>query len=185
VDVQSFYWKPAEDYFLIVSELVPYKRIDTAVRLFSRTGRRLVIVGGGPEYGRLKSLAAPNVEFAGRLPDDQLRELYARCRALLLPGEEDFGMTPVEALASGKPVIALGRGGVLESVPLRDPCGGCFYDSPGEQGLRDALDRFGEIEPRLQPAELQRHAGRFSEEEFARNISSYLGLEGVIRESVV
>jgi glycosyltransferase involved in cell wall biosynthesis len=184
VDVQSFYWKPAEDYFLIVSELVPYKRVDTAVRLFARTGRRLVIVGGGPEYGRLKSLAAPNVEFAGRLPDDQLRELYARCRALLLPGEEDFGMTPVEALASGKPVIALGRGGVLESVPLRDPCGGCFYDSPGEDGLRDALDRFGEIEPQLQPAELQRHATRFSEEQFARNISIYLGLDGVIQEPV-
>jgi glycosyltransferase involved in cell wall biosynthesis len=184
VDVGSFYAKPAEDYFLIVSELVPYKRIDTVVRLFARTGTRLIVAGRGPEYARLKSLAAPNIEFAGRVPDEELRELYSRCRALILPGEEDFGLTPVEALASGKPVIALGRGGVLETVPLRDPVGGVFYDSPGEAPLADALARFQELEPRVVSTELQRHANRFSEQEFSRKINLYLNLADVCSPSI-
>src|SRR2546425_7120289 len=97
VDVDAFYWKPAEDYFLVVSELVPYKRIDSVVRLFSRSGRRLRIAGAGPEFRRLRQMAASNVEFTGRVTDHELRELYARCRAFLLPGEEDFGLTPVGA----------------------------------------------------------------------------------------
>ena len=179
VDVDSFRWEPAEDYFLVVSELVPYKRIDTVVRLFARTGRRLVIAGNGPEYARLKAMAAPNVEFAGRVPDDQLRGLYARCRALILPGEEDFGMTPVEALASGKPVIALGRGGVRESVPLCDPSGGVFYDSPDESALAAALERLEVLEPHVRPKELQRHARRFSEDEFVRKITIACDLPSV------
>src|SRR6185369_10284764 len=100
-----------------VGELVPYKQLDYAVRAFSRNGRRLRIAGDGPEYKRLKQLAGGVVEFCGRVSDPELRELYARCRAFLLPGEEDFGIATVEALASGKPVIALGRGGALETVP--------------------------------------------------------------------
>ena len=106
VAVESFYWKPSEDYYLIVSELVAYKRIDAAVRVFSRSGRRLKIAGDGPEFGALKRHATPNIEFCGRVSNHEFRELYARCRAFLMPGEEDFGITAVEALASGKPVIA-------------------------------------------------------------------------------
>jgi glycosyltransferase involved in cell wall biosynthesis len=171
VEVESFEWKPPEDYFLIVSELVPYKRVDVAVRLFARTGRRLRIAGGGPEFSRLKKLAGPNVEFLGRVPDDDLRGLYARCRALLLPGEEDFGITPVEALASGKPVIALGRGGALETVP---PFGGVFYDEPSEESLAGALERFETTEPQVRCAELQAWAQRFSEGEFRRKMTAVL-----------
>lgn len=171
VAVGSFYWKPADDYFLIVSELVPYKRIDTAVRLFSRSGRRLVIVGDGPEYRRLQSIARSNIEFAGRVPNEQLRELYARARALLLPGEEDFGITAVESLASGKPVIALGRGGALESVLLDGPCCGVHYQTADEQGLEGALEQFERIEPHIHPTDLQNHAYGFSEEEFLRKVS--------------
>jgi glycosyltransferase involved in cell wall biosynthesis len=176
VDVDFFHWQPAEDYFLIVSELVPYKRIDTAVRLFARNGRRLIIAGNGPEYARLRAMARPNVEFAGRVSDDHLRELYARCRALILPGEEDFGITPVEALASGKPVIALGRGGARESVPLSEPTGGVFYESPDEFALSEALERFEVLEPGIRPGELQRHARRFSEAEFVRKFTNTCGL---------
>jgi glycosyltransferase involved in cell wall biosynthesis len=171
VDVESFYWRPPEDYFLVVSELVPYKCIDSAVRLFSRSGRRLRIAGSGPELRALRSLAASNVEFLGRVSDHDLREIYAHCRALLLPGEEDFGITPVEALASGKPVIALGRGGALETVP---PFGGVFYDEPSEEQLAGAIARFETMEAAVVPAELQEHARRFSEAEFMRTMSEKL-----------
>jgi glycosyltransferase involved in cell wall biosynthesis len=172
VDVESFYWKPAEDYFLAVSELVPYKRIDSLVAWFSVTGRRLKIAGAGPEYGRLRAMAAPNVEFLGRVTDAELRELYARCRAFLLPGEEDFGLTPVEALASGKPVAALGRGGALETVP---GFGGVFYDEP--EGLPAAIERLETLEASIRPAELQAWARQFSEAEFQRKMGALAGVE--------
>ncbi|MBV9743848.1 MAG: glycosyltransferase [Acidobacteriia bacterium] len=184
VEVDTFYWKPPRDYFLIVSELVPYKRIDTAVRLFTRTGRRLVIVGGGPEYRPLRSMAGKTVEFSGRLRDGELRELYASCRALILPGEEDFGMTAVEALASGKPVIALGRGGARESVPLTDPCGGVLYDSPDEASLDTALRQFETLEPRIRAGDLARYARPFSAAEFARKMARVLGVSAPCEPAV-
>ncbi len=128
VAVETFRCEPPEDYYLIVGELVPYKRTDLAVRLFSRTGRKLRVVGDGPELRRLRSIAAPNIEFRGRVPEDDLRRLYARCRAFLSPGEEDFGMSTVEAIASGKPVIALARGHFSTTLPTsnrsRRPCNG-------------------------------------------------------------
>ncbi len=176
VDVEAFYWRPAEDFFLIVSELVPYKRVELAVRLFSRTGRRLTIAGAGPDYRKLRSMAAPHIRFLGRVTDDELGDLYARCRALLLPGEEDFGITPVEALASGKPVIALGRGGALETVPA---FGGVFFEEPTEESLAAAISRFEEMERGILPAELQIWARRFSETEFNRKIT--LEMERVMR----
>ena len=169
VDVGSFYWKPADDYFLAVSELVPYKRIDSLVRYFSASGRRLKIAGAGPEYGRLRAIAGSNVEFLGRVSDAELRELYARSRAFLLPGEEDFGITPVEALASGKPVVALGRGGALETVP---EFGGVFYDDA--DALPDAISRLEAMEASIRPAELQAWARQFSEEEFLRKMRAML-----------
>jgi len=168
VAVEAFFWKQPEDHYLIVSELVAYKRIDTAVRVFAKNGRRLRIVGDGPEYGALRRIARGNIEFCGRVPDAELRELYARARAFLMPGEEDFGMTPVEALASGKPVIALGRGGALETVPLADPEGGVFYNAPEDEQLAAAIEKFERMESRISPRELQTWASRFSEERFAR-----------------
>jgi glycosyltransferase involved in cell wall biosynthesis len=172
VAVESFYTCPAEDYFLIVSELVAYKRIDDAVRCFSKTGRYLKIAGGGPEYSRLKRMAGANIEFCGRVSDSELRELYAHSRAVVLPGEEDFGIVPVEALASGKPVIALGKGGVLETVPLSDPWGGVFYSEPGEDGLEHAVEEFERKEKYLVSKDLRTHAARFSKEVFQRDMSS-------------
>ena len=174
VDIDSFYWKPAEDYYLIVSELVPYKRVDVAVRVFSRTGRRLRIAGAGPEMRNLRRIAAPHIEFVGRVSDEELRGIYARCRALILPGEEDFGITPVEALASGKPVIALGRGGALETVP---PFGGIFYQEAKDEHLAQAVARFEEMEPRILPGELRAYSERFSAAEFAGKISRILKSE--------
>jgi glycosyltransferase involved in cell wall biosynthesis len=169
VDVDSFYGKPAEDYFLVVSELVPYKRIDSAVRWFAQSGRRLKIAGAGPEYANLRALAKPNVEFLGRVTDDELRDLYARCRAFLLPGEEDFGITPVEALASGKPVIALGRGGALETVPA---FGGVFYDAP--EGIGHAIAKFEAMEDSFRAGDLQQWTRQFSEERFLEQMAAVL-----------
>jgi glycosyltransferase involved in cell wall biosynthesis len=174
VPVETFYSKPSADYHLIVSELVAYKRIDTAVRLFSKTGRRLRIAGEGPEYRHLKRLARRNIEFCGHVADQELRELYAHCGALLMPGEEDFGITAVEALASGKPVVALGRGGALETVPTSDLIGGVFYSEPDEEQLAAAIAALDRTQARVRPAELQAFAARFSESEFLRKMHDVL-----------
>ena len=107
---------PVEPFFLAVSALVPYKRLDLAVEACEAVGAPLKVVGEGPELDRLRALAGPATEFVGRCDDETLRELYRRTTALILPGEEDFGMAPVEALACGRPVVAFGRGGVCESV---------------------------------------------------------------------
>jgi glycosyltransferase involved in cell wall biosynthesis len=178
VDVDSFYCNSAEDYYLIVSELVSYKQIDYAVRWFSRTGRRLVVVGNGPEFAELRRMGGKSVEFCGRVADPELRQILSRCRALVLPGEEDFGITAVEALASGKPVIALGRGGVLESVP---PDGGVFYDDASEEELGRAVKRFEEIEDQFIPIHLQQAAARFSPAVFDQRMSDVIFTPGVLR----
>jgi glycosyltransferase involved in cell wall biosynthesis len=178
VAVDTFYSKPSEDYYLIVSELVPYKRIDMAVRVFTKSGRRLRIVGGGPEYAKLKRLAGNNIEFCGKVGNTELRDLYACSRAFLMPGEEDFGITALEALASGKPVVALGRGGALETVP-RDPLGGFFYADPDETQLDEAIGRFERAEKEIDAAALQRHAAGFSEAEFCKKMAHVLGLPGI------
>jgi len=166
VPVETFYTETAADYYLIVSELVPYKRVADAVRCFSKTTRSLKIVGQGPEYRWLRSIAGPGIEFCGRVSDAELRKLYARCRAVILPGIEDFGIVPVEAIASGKPMVALGKGGVLESVPERNPRAGFFYPHPGEDYLAQALDDFEREEPHLEPQAIQAAAARFSTERF-------------------
>jgi glycosyltransferase involved in cell wall biosynthesis len=173
VAVETFYSKPPEDYYLIVSELVAYKRIDAAVRVFSQSGRKLKIAGDGPEFATLKRIARPNIEFCGRVSDEDLRELYARCRGFLMPGEEDFGITAVEALASGKPVIALARGGALETVPC---FGGILYRDATDEGLRDAIEQWDAREQGLDSSALQTWTARFSEAEFARKIRLTLAI---------
>jgi glycosyltransferase involved in cell wall biosynthesis len=178
--VETFRWLTPGDSYLMVSELVAYKRAADAVRCFTRTGRHLQIVGDGPEYAALKKQAGPTVEFCGRVPADELRDLYSRSRALLMPGEEDFGIVAVEAMASGKPVVALGRGGVLEAVP---PSGGVFYNDPGDAALEEALRRFEEVEALIQPSELQSWAGRFSEARFRERMLDLIGGTARAREA--
>ena len=174
VAVETFFHCPPEDYFLAVSELVPYKQLDYAVRAFARSGQRLKIAGDGPEYSRLKQVSGGHVEFCGRVPDTELRQLYARCRAFLLPGEEDFGISTVEALASGKPVIALARGGALETVPVDEPLGGVLYSEASEAGLNRAVAVFEAVEPRICSQELQAWAAQFSEDRFQEKMRRIL-----------
>ena len=171
VDVDSFYSKPSDGYFLTVGELVPYKRVDSAVQWATHMGRPLRVAGAGPEYTRLRAMAGPTVEFLGKVSDPELRELYARCRAFLLPGEEDFGMTPVEALASGKPVIALGCGGALETVPR---FGGVFYEEPSVDQIEAAARALEAMEPAIRPAELREHARQFGPDQFQRRMRRVL-----------
>ena len=188
VAVETFFHRPPEDFFLIVSELVAYKHLDYAIRHFSRTGRKLRVAGDGPEYRSLKRHAGASVEFCGRVPAADLRELYARSRALVVPGEEDFGITMVESLASGKPVVALGRGGAREIVTqvaqapgLRT---GILYPTPTSEDLEDALTRFDLIEHEFRPKQLQRGTVRFSEAHFRGNMQRILAAPEAVAEPV-
>ncbi|MDH3251561.1 MAG: glycosyltransferase, partial [Ignavibacteria bacterium] len=123
VDVDGFIPSREDDgFFLVVSAFVPYKRVDLAIAACTITGDRLVVIGEGPEDVRLRGIAGPNVAFVGRASDEELRSYYARCSAVIFPGEEDFGIVPVESMAAGKPVIAYGKGGATETV----------IDTPGE-----------------------------------------------------
>jgi glycosyltransferase involved in cell wall biosynthesis len=141
-----------------------------AVICFSRSGRRLRIVGDGPEYAALRKAAKSNVEFCGRISDSELREQYAHCRAFVQPAEEDFGIVSVEALSSGKPVIGLGRGGLTEIAPERDA--GFLYPTPDSDLMEGAIERFEDREPQIRPTKLQVLASQYSEESFAEKILS-------------
>jgi glycosyltransferase involved in cell wall biosynthesis len=170
VPVESFGYKHSEDYYLLVGEMVAYKRFDLAVRWSAQAGRKLRVVGEGPEYRRLRSLAGDNVEFCGRVSDSQLRDLYGKCRALIVPGEEDFGMTAVEAIASGKSVIALRRGGAVEAAGPH----GFYFPDPTVDALAVAVESFEAQEASIRPVELMQFASRFSEAEFRRRMAPLL-----------
>ncbi len=162
--------EPARDYFLIVSALVPYKKIGLAVDVFNATGEPLKVVGAGPDFRKLARRARPNIEFLGQVPPDRLRELYRGALALLMPGEEDFGISAVEAQACGCPVVAYGRGGVLESVLPGET--GVFFSEPSPAGLRDALDNFRAL--KFNNSDLRSNAMRFSRSLFKERLAAYL-----------
>jgi glycosyltransferase involved in cell wall biosynthesis len=149
-----------ERHFLIVSALVPYKRIDLAIEACQRAGARLRIVGDGPERERLERQAGQTAEFLGPLSDDGIRDEYRRALAVILPGEEDFGIVPVEAQACGRPVVAFGRGGALETVI--DGETGVFFFEPTAASLAAALERVATM--RVDTPRLREHAQRFSRE---------------------
>jgi glycosyltransferase involved in cell wall biosynthesis len=153
-----------EPYVLIVSALVPYKRVDVAIAAAQRVRMPLKIVGEGPERARLEATAGPGVEFLGRLPDNDVRDLYRRAAAVLVPWEEDFGIVPVEAHACGRPVVALGRGGVLDSV--QDGVNGLLVADDSEAAWTDALDRLRHIA--FDPIAIRASAERFSRPRFQR-----------------
>lgn len=159
-----------EDYFLVVSRLIPYKRIDLAVRAFNQLGLPLTIVGDGRDRTALEALAKSNVQFLGYLPDEAVREQMAHCRALLLPGEEDFCLTPVETMAAGRPAIAYGIGGALDTIVEGQT--GLFFHEPTPEALIEAVRRMEEYS--FDPATLQRHARRFGVARFKRELGQAL-----------
>jgi glycosyltransferase involved in cell wall biosynthesis len=159
-----------DDYFLVVSRLIPYKRIDLAVQAATRMGVPLKIGGSGRDLERLKAMAGPTVEFLGYVPDDQLSDLMARCKAFLFPGLEDFGITPVQAQAAGRPVIAYGGGGALDTViPGRT---GELFDHLTVESLMAAMAAFDAHA--YDAKTLRAHAERFDTQVFNRQISSYV-----------
>lgn len=160
--------KPPEDFYLVVSRLVPYKRVDLAIEACNRLGRRLVIVGDGSERARLESMAGPTVTFLGRRPDAEIASLYARCRALLFPGHEDFGIAPVEAQAAGRPVIAYAKGGALETVV--DATTGVFFEQQTAEAIAEAALRLDRLN--IDPSMCRQNANRFAVAEFVRRMSA-------------
>ena len=153
---------PPGSYFLIVSALVPYKRIETAMEACRLARVPLRIAGDGPERARLQALAGPDVEFMGWRSDEEIRELYQGAGAFLLPGEEDFGIAPVEALACGRPVVALARGGAAETVS--DGATGVLVDEPGAEALAAGIARARAL--RFDAGHIRNQALRFSVDRF-------------------
>ncbi len=174
VDVASLNLSADDDgFFLMVTALVPYKRVDLAVEAFTRLRERLVIVGDGPEIARLHRLAGPTVEFKGWLPDDELRRLYSRCSGLIFPGEEDFGIAPVEAIACGKPVVAYARGGALETVREQAaPATGVFFHEQSVDALLDAVARCRNS--RFDGAAMRQFALGFDRERYKHAMAAYV-----------
>ena len=153
-----------EDFYLMVGQLVPYKRVDLAVEAFNRLGKRLIIIGHGEQLKRLRKAAAPNITFLGRQPLSVLRDHYARCRALIFPGEEDFGIVPVEVMASGRPVIAFKGGGALETVV--DGVTGLFFNEQTPESLVEAVERYELMEAKFSSNRIVQHAEQFNRQRF-------------------
>ncbi|MFH0880714.1 MAG: glycosyltransferase [Lentisphaerota bacterium] len=169
----DFYTPGAEGhdgFDLIVSALVPYKRIDLAVRAYNRLGYPLVVAGTGTELEKFRGMAASNIRFTGRIPDEAIRDLYRRCRLLVFPGEEDFGIVPVEAQSCGKPVVAYRSGGALETIV--DGKTGVFFNRQTEESLLESVEACaGQA---WNPSLLRENALRFSEKSFIDGMANVI-----------
>ena len=166
-----------DDFYLTASRMVPYKRIDLVVAAFRHLqGKKLVVIGDGPDYKKIRSLGGSNVEFLGHVPPEIMREYMQKARAFVFAAEEDFGITPVEAQACGTPVIAYGKGGALETVidHTRPNPTGIFFTEQTTESLTQAITVFEENESKLTPANCRNNAMRFSEERFRDEFSAFM-----------
>ncbi|HSF15556.1 MAG TPA: glycosyltransferase [Vicinamibacteria bacterium] len=161
---------PPDCYYLVVSALVPYKRIDLALEAFRGRPESLVVVGSGPSRRRLETLAGANVSFRGWVDRDELRDLYRGCRAVILPGVEDFGIVPLEAQACGRPVVALGKGGAVETVI--DGETGVLFTESTSKAVSDAIDKVSSL--RLDSSVLRDWASSFSLERFKSRMKAFV-----------
>src|SRR5690606_38547323 len=151
-----------EGYYFVVSRLGEYKRVDLIVKAFNQLGWPLKVVGRGPQLEYLKSIAKENVEILGALPDEEVTEHYLNCHALVLASYEDFGITPLEAMACGKPVVALGQGGYLETVVEGET--GAFFPEQTQESLVETLERFKEM--KFEPEKIKKQAAKFGPDQF-------------------
>ncbi len=162
--------RSSEDYFLIISTLTPYKKIDLAIQLFNKIQRRLIIIGDGPQRKFLESIAGDAIDFLGFKDDATVAEYLRNCRCLIFPGEEDFGITPIEAMASGKPVLAFNEGGVRESVIAGVT--GEFFNEPAVASMEDGLARL--MKSSYSPLACRRQAQKFGKEIFMEKMKRLL-----------
>jgi glycosyltransferase involved in cell wall biosynthesis len=159
-----------QDYFLIVSRLIPYKRIDIVIEAFNELNWPLVIIGDGYDRKRLEGMAGPSIKLLGYQSDEIIAQYYSNCRAFIMAGEEDFGITPLEAQASGRPVIAFRKGGALETVVEYKT--GLFFDEQTSSSLINTLRVFDSYS--FDPVQIRNHAESFSEENFKEKIMSFI-----------
>lgn len=162
-------------YYLAAGELVGYKRFDLVVEAFTKLERELVVIGDGEEFKRLQKVAGKTVKFMGRVDFSDLKCRFGECKALVFPGEEDFGMVPVEVMATGRPVIAYGRGGALDTVV--DGKTGILFDEQTVESLMEAITQFEAAT--FDPDEIQAHAREFSKQVFKTKIADLLGARGM------
>lgn len=160
-----------DGYYLMLGQLVAYKKADLAVKAFNESGKKLVIIGEGEQFEELKKLAKDNIELLGRQPFDKIKTYLENCKALIFPGIEDFGIVPLEAMACGKPVIAFGKGGALETVV--EGVSGLFFLEQSSDSLIKAVDRF-ELDFVLDPQKIRAHAEKFSKEVFKTRFKAAL-----------
>ncbi len=177
VNTNKFYVsKNTGDYFFMAGRLVSYKRFDLAIKVFNELGWPLKIAGIGPEMNKLKSIAKNNIEFLGLVSDEKLADLYSHARAFIFPQEEDFGITPLESMASGRPVIAYRSGGAVETIVEGES--GMFFDEQTKESLMNTLRKFKEKD--FDPTKCRQQAERFDVAVFKENITGYLSKKGVI-----
>lgn len=159
-----------EDYYLIVGRLVPYRRIDLLIQAFNQMGRPLLVAGSGRDRPRLEAMAVPTIQFLGYVPDADLPDLMARCRAFMFPGEEDFGIAPIQAMAAGRPVIAYAAGGALETV-IPGVTGALF----AEQSVAAIIQAVEAFDPNgIDSGRIRRHAERFDTAVFKQQLTTFL-----------
>lgn len=170
VDLAPFQPEPPDDFYLAGGRLVPYKRLDLAVRAFSALGLPLKIFGEGRDRAALEAIAGPNVEFLGHVSEERRRDLFARCRAFIFPGEEDFGITPLEAMATGRPVIAYAGGGALDTI-IAGVTGRFFHEqTPAALAFAVALARGDAYDPLA----IRRHAEGFGRQVFLSRVRAFI-----------
>jgi glycosyltransferase involved in cell wall biosynthesis len=171
VDTEQFTLSTTDEgYYLMVTAMVPYKRVDLAIDVFNRTGEKLLIVGKGTETKKLQTMSKSNIEFLGWKSDEELALLYRGCKALIFPGEEDFGIVPLEAMATGKPVVAFGKGGALETVIEGKT--GVFFNEQTSDALSSALIALKAIT--FNPDAIRAHALQFSRRHYKQKMKDFI-----------
>lgn len=172
VNTHLYHIEEKQDFYLIVSRMVTYKRVDLAVQAFNELGLPLIVIGGGPEEKKIKKAANDNIKFLGRLNDEEIVKYYARSKAFIFPGEEDFGITPIEAQASGTPVIAYGRGGALDTV--RDGESGILFKEQTIESLIKAVKTFEDKGVAWTSQEIKEYSEMFSVAHFKESLKKHI-----------
>ena len=173
VDIDKFALRESKsDFYLTASRMVPYKKIDLIVEAFSQTDKKLLVIGDGPDMGKIKSKASKNIELLGFLDDKTMADLMGQAKAFVFAAEEDFGIAPVEAQACGTPVICFGRGGTLETV--REGISGLYFMEQNIRELLAAVDRFEQSYDKFDPIKIRENSLKFSRTRFEYEIKSYV-----------